>query len=211
MSTGSTSSIGPSRWRFRVHCVAFVWLLCAPAAHAQPATSASYRMQGGHPSVAGAGELTSTAPAPQFQGSGAALGQSEALGFSGAAPDLTTSAPGFWPIAAGALPSLDLDGDDIPAFLDPDDDNDGLLDSVETNTGVFVSETDTGSDPLNPDSDGDGIEDGQEVAAGSDPNQPDAPAQIPLLSPVLWGALVVLLLASGARRAPRRPPAKPRG
>ena len=44
------------------------------------------------------------------------------------------------------------------------------LDEHETDTGVYVSPTDTGSDPLNPDTDGDGFEDGVEVLAGSDPN-----------------------------------------
>jgi len=44
-----------------------------------------------------------------------------------------------------------------------DSDGDGLLDGVETNTGVFVDETDTGIDPNNPDTDGDGLWDGTEV------------------------------------------------
>ena len=46
-----------------------------------------------------------------------------------------------------------------------DTDGDGLLDSVETNTGTFVSATDTGTDPNNADTDGDGISDGDEVSA----------------------------------------------
>ena len=98
---------------------------------------------------------------------------------------MTTTRPGFWAIVQGALPSLDLDSDDIQSFLDPDDDNDGLLDVVESGTGIFVSALDTGTDPLNPDSDGDGASDGDEVAAGSDPNDagslPDPP-QVPALS-----------------------------
>jgi len=52
-----------------------------------------------------------------------------------------------------------------------DSDNDGLLDSVETNTGVFVDENNTGTDPNDPDTDDDGINDGDEVlgtAAGLD-------------------------------------------
>ena len=51
-----------------------------------------------------------------------------------------------------------------------DTDNDDLLDQHETNTGTFVNETDTGSDPTNPDTDGDGVDDGAEVAAMTDPN-----------------------------------------
>jgi hypothetical protein len=44
-----------------------------------------------------------------------------------------------------------------------DRDGDGLDDSVETNTGIYVSETDTGSDPNDSDSDNDTILDGIEV------------------------------------------------
>lgn len=51
-----------------------------------------------------------------------------------------------------------------------DRDGDTLADDVETNTGVFVDENDTGSDPDDPDTDGDGFDDGTEVRAGSDPN-----------------------------------------
>ena len=59
----------------------------------------------------------------------------------------------------------------------PDTDQDGLIDSVETDTGVYVSATDTGSDPRVVDTDGDGFPDGQEVIHESDPsnafNTPD--------------------------------------
>lgn len=44
-----------------------------------------------------------------------------------------------------------------------DSDGDGLPDCVETGTGVFVDETDTGTDPHQADTDGDGIPDGDEV------------------------------------------------
>ena len=52
-----------------------------------------------------------------------------------------------------------------------DADSDGLPDCVETNTGIFASAADTGTDPHNPDTDGDGLLDGEEVngtAAGLD-------------------------------------------
>lgn len=55
----------------------------------------------------------------------------------------------------------------------PDTDGDGLLDSVETNTGTYVGPTDTGTDPNDPDSDDDGVNDGAEVSAGTDPNNED--------------------------------------
>ncbi|MFT4549291.1 MAG: hypothetical protein ACI9UA_001046, partial [Pseudoalteromonas tetraodonis] len=70
-----------------------------------------------------------------------------------------------------------LDGAEISAGtdpLDPDSDNDGLLDGVETNTGEFVDAEHTGTDPLDPDSDGDEVSDGVEVAATTDPNDPDS-------------------------------------
>jgi len=46
-----------------------------------------------------------------------------------------------------------------------DTDADGLCDSVETNTGVYQTSRDTGTDPRNPDTDGDGLTDGEEVNA----------------------------------------------
>lgn len=52
---------------------------------------------------------------------------------------------------------------------DSDSDNDGLLDGVETNTGIFVSSSNTGTDPNVADTDGDGTNDGAEVAQGTDP------------------------------------------
>jgi hypothetical protein len=44
-----------------------------------------------------------------------------------------------------------------------DSDGDGVPDAYETNTGTYVSPTDTGSDPNDPDTDGDGYSDGEEV------------------------------------------------
>jgi hypothetical protein len=44
-----------------------------------------------------------------------------------------------------------------------DSDNDRIPDAFETNTGIFVDSSNTGTDPENPDTDGDGIKDGDEV------------------------------------------------
>ena len=63
-----------------------------------------------------------------------------------------------------------------------DTDGDGLKDGVETKTGVWVSATNTGTDPTKPDSDGDGLNDSAETATGTfvnpentgtDPNKAD--------------------------------------
>lgn len=53
------------------------------------------------------------------------------------------------------------------ALSDADDDNDGLLDTVETGTGTFVDSTDTGTDPLVADTDSDGLSDNVETGTGT--------------------------------------------
>ena len=69
---------------------------------------------------------------------------------------------------------LDFDLDHAGNACDGDDDDDGLEDMAETDTGIFVSSSDTGSDPLNWDTDADGLNDGDEVdIQGTDPNKPD--------------------------------------
>jgi hypothetical protein len=71
----------------------------------------------------------------------------------------------------------DTDGDTIGNACDDSDsdtDDDGLPDFVETDTGVFISASNTGSDPLLPDTDGDMLIDGDEVNIyGTDPNVAD--------------------------------------
>ncbi len=71
------------------------------------------------------------------------------------------------------------DPDEIANGTDPgnpDTDGDGLLDGVETNTGTFVSASDTGTDPLNTDSDNDLINDFDETNSPTrDPNVSEAP------------------------------------
>jgi hypothetical protein len=56
-----------------------------------------------------------------------------------------------------------------------DTDGDGLSDLVETDTGFYISLTNTGTDPRNPDTDGDGLMDGEEVTEfRTNPTLPDS-------------------------------------
>jgi DNA-binding beta-propeller fold protein YncE len=85
-----------------------------------------------------------------------------------------------------------FDGDPQGDACDSDDDNDSLLDSVETGTGVYVSPTDTGTNPLDTDSDDDGRLDGVEVANGWDPNNPLSPGPAPVPALPFWGRLLLM-------------------
>ncbi|MFN0125908.1 MAG: hypothetical protein ACKV19_04385 [Verrucomicrobiales bacterium] len=107
--------------------------------------------------------------------------------------------PDAYEIANGLNPSVndaasDLDGDGLTNLQEyqrgtaanrGDTDEDGLSDAVESNTGAYVSTTDTGTHPLKPDTDNDGLFDGAETRtgiyvsptnSGSDPFVPDTDA-----------------------------------
>jgi hypothetical protein len=108
--------------------------------------------------------------------------------------------------AAVNLGQQNFDDDAQGDACDSDDDNDGLLDVVETGTGVYVSPTNTGSNPLDTDSDDDGRLDGPEVANGWDPNNPlsPGPAPVPALPPGGQLLLTGLLASAGAALLRRR-------
>jgi hypothetical protein len=98
---------------------------------------------------------------------------------------------------------IDVDGDGAGRACDSDDDGDLLADVYENDTGVFVSPTATGSDPLDPDSDDDGALDGIEVMADSDPNDAsERPPAVPALGPAaqVLAALSLLAAAAGCLR-----------
>lgn len=181
--------------------------------YSEDLVSPSYRHRGGtFSSTAGslANPTGSTSPPVTTH---ATLGQGIAVTFGGVLDDLTTNAEGIWPIVAGTLPSLDTDADGISYFLDKDRDGDGLENDVESGTGVFVSLGDTGTNPLDPDSDGDGFDDGEEVASGSDPNDPTStpPSVAPVPSLSLFAVVamgvsmlvLVYLLSKQTRRSNR--------
>jgi len=188
-----------------LHLAAAVIGIALPAPGAD-LTSASFRMRGAHEASVAARALSSAGP--RFSASGVALGQADALGFAGGSSSLSMSAPGFWPIAAGALPHHDVDGDGVASWVDTDDDGDGLSDATERDTRVFASASDPGTSAVLFDTDGDGFGDGVEVAQGSDPNDADSTpgaAEIPLLPDALIPLLaVVLAIAPRALRRTRR-------
>ena len=70
---------------------------------------------------------------------------------------LANDLPSDYDAAEGPTPGL---------VADSDDDGDGLADSIETDTGIYIDASDTGTNPLNPDTDGDGICDGPNAVAG---------------------------------------------
>ncbi|MDA8610560.1 putative Ig domain-containing protein [Euryarchaeota archaeon] len=107
---------------------------------------------------------------------------------------------------ANDLPA-DYDAADQPTpglVADDDDDADGLLDSVETDTGTYIDATNTGTDPLNPDTDGDGICDGPNAVppicvAGpdSDPNGESFPPTLVAVNNTVISTLAPYLAVSG--------------
>ncbi|MFH0880008.1 MAG: thrombospondin type 3 repeat-containing protein, partial [Lentisphaerota bacterium] len=70
--------------------------------------------------------------------------------------------------------SVDLGAYECQVSANQDSDGDGLPDSVETGTGVYQGPGDTGTSPYVADTDGDGVRDGDEVAAGFDPTDPES-------------------------------------
>ena len=64
-----------------------------------------------------------------------------------------------------AVNNNDTDGDGITDDTDTDDDGDGLADTAETNTGTYVSASNTGTNPLVTDTDGDSYSDFDEVSS----------------------------------------------
>jgi hypothetical protein len=91
-----------------------------------------------------------------------------------------------------AFPSGEIRGQILPRV---DGDQDTLSDFAESNTGIFVSRADTGTDPNNIDSDGDGLIDGVEVQYGSDPNDSGSIAAVPAGTLAVLAACVFVLLA----------------
>jgi len=146
--------------------------------------------------AAGSGALSSTAGARVYSDSHVTIGGTPVARPVGGGSGLVSLFTGFWASVAAPFTALDLDGDLIPYFLDPDDDGDGIDDIYETGTGFFVSATNTGTSAVDPDSDGDGFDDGVELNAGTDPTDPASrptPSAVPSLPPSRLPLLILLL------------------
>lgn len=91
----------------------------------------------------------------------------------------------------------DTDGDGTGNNADLDDDGDGLLDAVETGTGIFTDAQNTGTDPLNSDTDGDSVGDGVEVDLGTNPLDPTDFPVLPMMS-ALGKQLLILAIVGVA-------------
>ncbi len=85
---------------------------------------------------------------------------------------ITATAEQSWTSSDGTT-TLYADNDELKSGFTTfwassnDADGDGLADGVETNTGIFVSASDTGTDPNDPDTDDDGLVDGVETNTGT--------------------------------------------
>lgn len=117
--------------------------------------------------------------------------------------------PAWWGVDADPwnYPPADAGGDNPAQWNDPttwsaavfpaDTDGDFVPDAWETNTGTYVGPDDTGTDPAVADSDGDMWSDGAEIAAGTDPTDPDdSPAGMPPGVPAVSGLGLALLGAA---------------
>ena len=80
-----------------------------------------------------------------------------------------------------------------------DSDGDGIPDLYETGTGIYVSPTDTGSDPDKADTDGDGVNDGDELLAGTNPNRADDVLAVQILRRAQEGGMVLSWPARAGR------------
>ncbi len=86
----------------------------------------------------------------------------------------------------------------IPSYLlrEVDTDQDLIDDAFETDTGTFVSATDTGTDPNDPDSDDDGVIDGTEVQMNTDPNNALSFPSLPVSAAWLLTTIAGVAVAS---------------
>lgn len=111
----------------------------------------------------------------------------------------TVNISGFGEDGEGDIYIIEFGGT-LSRITDPDSpgmdfDQDLLEDQYETDTGIFVSPSDTGSDPNDSDSDNDGVIDGTEVELGTDPNDPFDFPSLPVSMKWLTFTIVAVIAA----------------
>lgn len=103
-------------------------------------------------------------------------------------PDASDNCP-----AVANIDQANFDGDSLGDVCDPDDDNDGIIDTSDAFPRLASESVDTDSDgignSIDTDDDGDGIPDLTEIANGTEPLNPDT----------IVPALSLSMLADGAR------------
>jgi hypothetical protein len=188
-----------------------------PSIDATVPNSTNYNQYAAMMSTSGDTELVPAAPSTTIGASTMSLGQPHTPGQDTSPGSFTLVDSGYWPIVSllfdadfdmdlasdftDNCPILfnpgqeDFDLDLLGDVCDPDDDADGLLDIVETDTGTFVSASDTGTSPFNADTDGDGFSDFVEVSLGTNPTDPNSnPDQAPMVPLLPGGPLPLVAL-----------------
>ncbi len=151
-------------------------------------------------SVAAPEQASSVVDSGGGRASGGTLALVHAIGQPGG---IKTCANGAKVLQAGFLntfnlqPGTDTDGDGLPNETDVDNDNDGLPDRDEITGNAFGGLAAT--DPNAADSDGDGASDGDEAAAGSDPQDDNMYLHITDIIPAGGDDIIVTWQACGGK------------
>ncbi len=150
--------------------------VAAPVAAIPPTISVQPASQSSSPGASVTFSVTATGTAPliyQWRKNGSSISNANADSYtiasvsSGDAGNYSCYVSNTAGDATSQVAVLAVNGTLDPPVVDSD--SDGLDDTVETNTGVYVSPSDTGTNPGAADSDGDGVADGLEVKEKTSP------------------------------------------